>query len=151
MNPIAFSILILISYRKAEVICVCVYVCVCVLVAQLCPTLCNRIDCSPLVSSDHGILQARISEQFAILFSRDLPDPGIEPRSPALQAGSLLPEPPGKPKVTHGGGLVTGSGPTLCNPRDCSPPASSNHGKFIHGFSRQEYRSGLPFPSPFIL
>ena len=151
MNPIAFSILILISYRKAEVICVCVYVCVCVLVAQLCPTLCNRIDCSPLVSSDHGILQARISEQFAILFSRDLPDPGIEPRSPALQAGSLLPEPPGKPEVTHGGGLVAGSGPTLCNPMDCSPPASSNHGKFIHGFSRQEYRSGLPFPSPFIL
>ena len=26
----------------------------------------------------------------------DLPDPGIEPRSPALQAGSLLTEPPGK-------------------------------------------------------
>ena len=25
----------------------------------------------------------------------DLPDPGIEPRSPALQADSLLPEPPG--------------------------------------------------------
>ena len=28
----------------------------------------------------------------------DLPDPGIEPRSPALQALSLLFEPPGKPK-----------------------------------------------------
>ena len=127
MNPIAFSILILISYRKAEVVCVCV--CVCVLVAQLCPTLCNCIDCSPLVSSDHGILQARISEQFAILFSRDLPDPGIEPRSPSLQAGSLLPEPPGKPKVTHGGGLAAGSGPTLCNPMDCShqpPPTMEN-------------------------
>ena len=27
----------------------------------------------------------------------DLPNPGIEPRSPALQAGSLLSEPPGKP------------------------------------------------------
>ena len=26
----------------------------------------------------------------------DLPDPGIEPRSPALQADSLLSEPPGK-------------------------------------------------------
>ena len=25
----------------------------------------------------------------------DLPDPGIEPESPALQAGSLLSEPPG--------------------------------------------------------
>ena len=27
----------------------------------------------------------------------DLPDPGIEPRSPALQADALTPEPPGKP------------------------------------------------------
>ena len=26
----------------------------------------------------------------------DLPNPGVEPRSPALQADSLLPEPPGK-------------------------------------------------------
>ena len=28
----------------------------------------------------------------------DLPDPGIEPGSPALQADALLSEPPGKPK-----------------------------------------------------
>ena len=27
----------------------------------------------------------------------DLPDPGIEPESPALKADSLPPEPPGKP------------------------------------------------------
>ena len=29
----------------------------------------------------------------------DLPNPGIKPRSPTLQADSLLSEPPGKPKV----------------------------------------------------
>ena len=29
----------------------------------------------------------------------DLPDPGIEPRSPALQAEALPSEPPGKPLV----------------------------------------------------
>ena len=29
----------------------------------------------------------------------DLPNPGIEPRSPALQADSLLSEPPGKPSL----------------------------------------------------
>ena len=29
--------------------------------------------------------------------ARDLPNPGIEPRSPALQVDSLLSEPPGKP------------------------------------------------------
>ena len=28
----------------------------------------------------------------------DLPDPGIEPRSPALQANALWSEPPGKPR-----------------------------------------------------
>ena len=31
---------------------------------------------------------------------RDLPNPGIEPRSPALQVDSLPAEPPGKPKNT---------------------------------------------------
>ena len=31
---------------------------------------------------------------------RDLPDPGIEPRSPALWADALTSEPPGKPKMT---------------------------------------------------
>ena len=29
----------------------------------------------------------------------DLPDPGIEPGSPTLQADALLSEPPGKPKI----------------------------------------------------
>ena len=31
----------------------------------------------------------------------DLPDPGIEPRSPALQADALPSEPPGKPADTR--------------------------------------------------
>ena len=35
----------------------------------------------------------------------DLPNPGIEPRSPTLQAESLLSEPPGKPKNTTVGSL----------------------------------------------
>ena len=39
--------------------------------------------------SVHGLLQARIPEWVAIPFSRDLPDPGIEPGSPALQADDL--------------------------------------------------------------
>ena len=33
----------------------------------------------------------------------DLPDPGIEPRSPALQADSLLSEPPANPKYKERG------------------------------------------------
>ena len=35
----------------------------------------------------------------------DLPNPGIEPRSPALQVDSLLVEPPGKPKNIGVGSL----------------------------------------------
>ena len=44
-----------------------------------------------------GILQERLLEWVAILFSRGSSDPGIEPGSPALQADSLLSETPGKP------------------------------------------------------
>ena len=39
-------------------------------VAQLCPTLCNPVDCSPPGSSVHGILQAKILEWVAISFSK---------------------------------------------------------------------------------
>ena len=54
------------------------------------------MHCSPPGSSVHGILQARILEWVAITLLRgDLPEPGIEPQSPALQANSLLSEPPG--------------------------------------------------------
>ena len=48
------------------------------------------MDCSLPGSSVHGIFQARVLEWVAISFSRgDLPDPGFEPRSPALQADAL--------------------------------------------------------------
>ena len=66
------------------------------LVIQSCPTLCNPIDCSLLGSSVHGILQAIILELLPFPSPRDLPDPGIESRSPTLQVDSLLSEPPGK-------------------------------------------------------
>ena len=53
-------------------------------VAQSCPTLCEPIDCSLPGSSVHGIFQAIVLEWIAISFSRDLPNPGLEPRSPTL-------------------------------------------------------------------
>ena len=40
------------------------------LVTQLCPTLCDAMNCSPPGSSVHGILQARILELVVIPFSR---------------------------------------------------------------------------------
>ena len=46
-----------------------------------------------------GILQARVLEWVAmpVPSPAHLPNPGIKPRSPALQADSLPSEPPGKP------------------------------------------------------
>ena len=42
-------------------------------VAQLCPTLCDPMDCSPPGSSAHGIFQARVLERGAITFSVPVP------------------------------------------------------------------------------
>ena len=39
---------------------------------------------------------------------------------------------------------VTQSYPTLSDPTDCNLPGSS-----VHGFSRQEYWSGVPLPFPY--
>ena len=48
-----------------------------VLVAQLGPTLCDPVDCSPPGCSIHGILQARILEWVAIPFSRGSSRPRV--------------------------------------------------------------------------
>ena len=52
--------------------------------------------CSPADSSVRGILQTRM---LPFSSSGDLPNPGLEPGSPALQADSLLSEPPGKAQI----------------------------------------------------
>ena len=54
------------------------------------------MGCSPPGSSVREIFQARILEWVAISFSGDLPNPGIKPKSPALQADALTSEPSGK-------------------------------------------------------
>ena len=75
-------------------------------VAQSCPTRCDPTDYTV-----PGILQARILEWkekkkkkntgVGSLFPSpgDLPNPGIEPRSPALQVDSLPAELSGKPRL----------------------------------------------------
>ena len=45
--------------------------CVCAKSLQLCPTLCDPMDCNPPGSSVHGILQARLLEWVAMPFSRE--------------------------------------------------------------------------------
>ena len=53
------------------------------------------MDCSPPGSSVQGFLRQECWSGFPFPSPRDLPDPGMEPRSPALQADSLPTEPPG--------------------------------------------------------
>ena len=59
------------------------------------------MDCSPPGSSVRGILQARTLSGFPFPSPGDLPDSGIEPGFPALQADSLPSEPPGKPTAPN--------------------------------------------------
>ena len=54
-----------------------------------CPTLCDIMDCSPRNSPGQKYWSGQPSPG-------DLPNPGIKPRSPTLQADSLLAEPQGK-------------------------------------------------------
>ena len=70
--------------------------------AQLSPTLCDHMDCSLPGFSVHGILQARVIwSGLPFPSPGDLPNPGIEPGSPALEADALTYEPPGKPKAKY--------------------------------------------------
>ena len=82
---------------------------VCVQSLQLCPTLCNLVDCNPPGSSVHRILQARIMEWVAI------PSAGgsYQPRAwtcvsygSCTADGFFTAEPPGKPHIELGFTLI---------------------------------------------
>ena len=64
---------------------------------QLCLTLLDPIDCSWLGSSVHGFSRQEYWSGLPFPPPGDLPNPGIEPGSPALQADSLPSDLPGKP------------------------------------------------------
>ena len=105
-----------------------------VLVAQLCWTLCNPMDCSPPGSSVHGILKARTLEWVAISFSRGSSRPrdwtrfsciagrsftnwamreawpGIKPTPSALEGEVSATGPPGKSLASLFGGVFLSRG-----------------------------------------
>ena len=88
---------------------------------QLCPTLCDPIDGSPPGSPVPRILQARTLEWVAISFSNAW-----------------------KWKVK----VKSLSHVPLCDSMDCSHAPPSMQAPPSMGFSRQEYWSGVPLPSP---
>ena len=75
----------------------------------------------------------------------DLPDPGIEPRSPALQADALPSEPPGNCDLR----TWLSKCQSLSHVRLFVTPWTAAHqAPQSMRFSRQGYWSGFPFPSP---
>ena len=72
-------------------------------VAQSCLTLCDPMDYS-LCQAPPSMGFSRQEYWSGLLCPPpgDLPNPGIEPRSPALQADSLKSEPPGKTPSEEG-------------------------------------------------
>ena len=67
-----------------------------VLDAQSCPTLCDPMDYSPQAPLPMEFSRQKYWSGFPFPSQGDLPDPGIKPRSPALQVDSTS-ESPGKP------------------------------------------------------
>ena len=66
-------------------------------VAQSCLTLCHPMDCSLQAPQSMEFSRQEYWSGLPFPSPGDLPAPGIEPRSPALQADALPSEPPGKP------------------------------------------------------
>ena len=69
-----------------------IYQIVCMLVTQLC----DPMDCSPQAPLPMGFAKQEYWSELPFSSPGDLPNLGIESGSPALLAGSLLTEPPGK-------------------------------------------------------
>ena len=74
------------------------------MLTQLCPTLYDTTVCSLQAPLSVGFSRHKSWSRLPFSPPGDLPDPGIEPRPPVLQADSLLSEPPGKPMRFQRGG-----------------------------------------------
>ena len=67
-------------------------------VAQSCQTICDPMACNlHQAPPSRGFSRQEYWSGLPFPSPGDLPDPGIEPRSPTLQADTLPSEPPGKP------------------------------------------------------
>ena len=85
---------------------------ICVLVTQLCPTLCSPPTVACQAPLSRGFSRQEHWNGLPFPSPGDLPNPGIEPRSPHS-------------RQIH---YHLSQCPTLCDPLDCSPPGSLVHG-----------------------
>ena len=69
-------------------------------VTQLCPTLCDPWTVAHQAPPSMGFSRQEYWSGLPFPSPGDLPDPGIKPRSPTLQADTLTSAPPGKPLNT---------------------------------------------------
>ena len=101
------------------------------LVVQSCPTLWDTMGCSPLGSSDHRILQARILEWIAIPFSRRSSWPRDRTQVSCIIGRFFTIWTTWEFQYMYilCANLLQWC-PTLCSPVDCSLPGSSVHGIF---------------------
>ena len=88
-------------------------------VTQSCRTLGDPMDCTCQTSPSMGLSRQDYWSGLPFPSLGDLPNPGIEPRSPALQADSLLPEPQGGFCVFHVF-MCVWKNPTYVNEDQCS-------------------------------
>ena len=122
--------------------------------AQLCPTLCDAEDYSPLGSSVHGIFQARILAAAAAAKSLQSCPTLCDPRNGSLPGSSV-------PGILQARTLewvaISFSNAwewkvkvkSLSRVRLFETPRTTAHqAPPSMGFYREEYWSGVPFPSP---
>ena len=84
-----------------------------VVVAQSCPSLCDRVDSSPQAALSMAFSRQEYWSGLPFSSSGDLPNPGIKLGSPRLQEDS---EPPGKPFFGRGAeGVWEGCGGDVNN------------------------------------
>ena len=109
-------------------------------VVQSCLTLCNPLTVAYQVPPSIGFSRQDSWNGLPFPSPGDLPDPGIKLRSsPTFQADTLTSEPPGSHKVKVKS--------LSCVRLFATPWMVAYKAPQSMRFSRQEYWSGLPFPS----
>ena len=106
-------------------------------VAQSCPTLCDPIDCSPPAPPSMGFSSQEYWSGLPCPPPGALPNPGTEPGSPTLQAGSLPLSPWYKPKLCF-------ECPLNSLPVAGPAPSASLQGPWLTSAFLLAVRAGLP-------